>query len=130
MVAEHVADEGLRASVRLFWRFLTASATARRMPAEQIAQSQPAAIVAAGHTHLVASRERQQQEPGVLERNPHRCVKFEISLVCLAKQGARLEGADPIAGLQTAAGRTHDADGRATLPQHAPSLALRSSAEF
>jgi hypothetical protein len=53
------------------------------VPGQQIAQPQTAAILAAGHADLIVPRQRKQQKPGVLERNAHRCVQIEISLVGL-----------------------------------------------
>src|SRR5450631_939739 len=67
---------------------------------QQIAQPHAAAIGAARDSQLIAPRQREQQEPSVLERDARGGVQFEVSLVNLAQQGARFERADSIARLE------------------------------
>jgi hypothetical protein len=48
---------------------------------EQISQSHAAAGLAARDADLIAPRQRQQQEPGVFERDQRRYMKIQIGLV-------------------------------------------------
>ena len=88
-----------------------AVAIAARQPAscQQIAHTHAAADRAACNADLIAPRQREQQKPGVLERDARRRMHFLIGLVGAAQQRAGFQRAHVIARLDAARAGAHQA---------------------
>src|ERR1700723_106690 len=71
-------------------------AAGKAVSCQQVPHPHAAAGGAARYADLVVACQRQQQEPGVLERNAGRLVHFYIGLVGVAQQRAGLERAHPV----------------------------------
>src|SRR5271165_428874 len=71
---------------------------------EQVDEFDSAAGLAAFDPELIVSAQREQQQPGMFERNPGRGVQVEIGLVGDAQQGAGFQRSEPIARLEAEQG--------------------------